>query len=265
MWTADSVAYRLETGYTKAYQGETLIWLKNLPVPQNDEIIYVSSDGQSITPFANPAGLTIVSNINYGAYYVLKYDGTITELPTDMYYAKTTLAKIYLPSSIQNVGAGLFRECSSLTSCHFYSNNVLCPSCPDMPSFFENCTSLTSISNCTYGDNKSILRGGGMYKGCTGITSLIGNALKYEFCNAGLKTITIDFPDSGGITIPEWAFAYCPLESIYIRVGRPDLSYVDSYAFYGIKPNGTITGPALSRPLLTDSRQYRPGYYGWHD
>ena len=172
--------------------------------PANNEIWYTNgSTTEATTP--GVFGENIVSNTYDAAKecWVIKFDGEVTTIGDDAFYACTSLTSVTIPDSVTTIGGGAFAECSSLTS-------VTIPdSVTTIGDYaFRGCTSLTSV---TIGDSVTAI-GEGAFESCSSLTSVtipdsvttIGEGAFY-YCQR-LTSVTI--PDS--VTeIGDWAFPVC--------------------------------------------------------
>ena len=200
--------------YTKENSG--LLISRSMP---NDEIWYISSNGNVVTPNSTSGfGANIVSNTYTNGKGVIKFDGPVTSIADNVFNSCENLVTVTIPDSVTSIEDGVFNGCSSLTSVTI----------PD---------GVTSI-------------GAGTFKGCSSLTSVtipdgVTSIGDYAFYNCtGLITVTI--PDSV-TTIGDYAFSRC---TNLVSVTIPDsVTTIGDYAFYNvlnINYNGTATGSPWS-------------------
>ena len=162
--------------YTKENSG--LLISRSMP---NDEIWYISSNGNVVTPNSSDGfGANIVSNTYINGKGVIKFDGSVTSIVNNAFSNCTNLVTVTIPDSVTSIEDGVFNGCSSLTSVTI----------PD---------GVTSI-------------GAGTFKGCSSLTSVtipdgVTSIGDYAFFQCiGITSVTI--PDSV-TSIGERAFRYC--------------------------------------------------------
>lgn len=136
-------------------------------------IYYTSSDGNIINP-TNPNGFgaNIISNTYENGQGIITFDGPVTSIGQEAFYACTSLTSISIPNSVTTIGYLAFTGCSSLTS-------ISIPK------------SVTEIGKNQYG---------GTYRGpvftyCPALTSIVveeGNPIydSRDNCNAIIETAT---------------------------------------------------------------------------
>lgn len=171
-----------------------------IPKPANDEIYYVSYDGNIITPTnSSNFGATLVSNTVHssGNYCVLKFDGDVTSTGHQSFENKLELKEIYLPDSVTLISmssfanTGLqkcvmqdtvttiasysFKGCFALVSPFRISEGCTMIGATDWYSVgecFENCTALISITI----PSTAAFIGRGAFRGCTNLRDVVVRA-----------------------------------------------------------------------------------------
>ena len=99
-----------EDGTTKM---ETLTFKYDY-VQGNNYLIYFSTDGKVITPYATDVfGAKILSN-KYDGYGLITFDAEVTSIGTKAFYQKSTLKEIRLPDSVTSIGNSAFYSCTGL-------------------------------------------------------------------------------------------------------------------------------------------------------
>ena len=140
------------TGSVDAYQE------KYAPYPENNEIWYTTSDGQTITP----SGLSPISNTYSGGKGVMTFSSPVTSIPANCFKSLTALTSVVCPSSVTSLGKTIINgsyvsafTCEYATSLDFdhclgfapkllsYKNNVVKTTTGYGP--FEGNTSMTDI------------------------------------------------------------------------------------------------------------------------
>lgn len=172
-----------------------------IPKPANDEIYYVSYDGNIITPtktsgFGNvyPVSNTVHSS---GNYCVLKFSGVVTNTGLESFEDKLELKEIYLPDSVTVISPSSFAN-TGLQKCamqdtvtdiasHAFTNCFALVSpfrisegCTEIGGgywavfgeCFENCTALVSI---TIPSSVSEI-GRAVFRGCTNLRDVVVQA-----------------------------------------------------------------------------------------
>lgn len=192
MWTAEKIYYRNSDNFTRAYQGNELVWEKP------SIIYYTSTDGQSIwINYGYDYGANVVSNTYSGGVGKIVFDGPPTKIPASFMLNSTTLSTITLLDSITEIGGDAFKGCTSLSSV------TLSQSLNTIKSYaFQNCSSLTSITL----PNSLTELGGGVFKnsGLTSVnipaslTNMNWSPQPFDGCN-NLTRITVD-PNNANYT-----------------------------------------------------------------
>ena len=198
-------------------------------IPANNEIYYVTTDGNTLEPNAeSDFGAKLVSNTydyNNG-FFVLKFDNDISQIGDYAFYKYTSLRNVAIPECVTSIGEQVFHGCTSLTSI------TIPDSVTSIGAYaFYRCISLgsitipdrvTSIGNnafeyCSSLGNITIPNGVKRigfhaFRGCTLLTSVtIGNSvtsigvLAFGACTS-LTSVTI--PDSV-TSIGDSAFYHC--------------------------------------------------------
>lgn len=234
--------YDIDTPYVVLIEEDgSVIYSVENTIP-NNQIRYKSTDGNSIgykatydavmasslkSYYSGPAVLSETYDSESG-YYVITFDQDITELNSELAvgasksffcvnetYGLTcgqTLQIIVLPSSVTNLGYGVFYGCSNLSSISLSSNTE---SIGDFA--FQNCSSLASVT----------------------IPNSVTSIGRYAFDNCPLTTINI--PNSV-ISISERAFYRC---SNLISVTIPNsVTNIGDYTFYNCISLTSVTIPS---------------------
>ena len=202
MWKADKLGYRGNTNYNKAYQGNELVWEKQVG-PQNVEIWYTSTDGKIVTPYRTSSLPTIVSNTYVDGKGVIKFARNVTGIGERAFYKCSSLTSVTIPNSVTSIGDWAFYECSGLTSIGIHNSVTSIGS-----KAFSYCSGLTSVTipnsitrimDWTFGH-------------CTSLTSVtIPNSvtsiegIAFFYCNS---LPSIEIPNSV-TNIGDWAFFEC--------------------------------------------------------
>ena len=83
----------------------------------NCQILYTSTDGQVVTPYATDAfGANIVSNTYENGQGVIKFDGEVTKIGYMAFCECSTLASIVIPQSVTSIGRYSFHCNTALTT-----------------------------------------------------------------------------------------------------------------------------------------------------
>ena len=99
-----------EDGTTKM---ETLTFKYDY-VQGNNYLIYFSTDGKVVVPYATDVfGAKILSN-KYDGYGLITFDTDVTSIGNKAFYKKTTLQEVRLPDTITSIGNSAFYGCTSL-------------------------------------------------------------------------------------------------------------------------------------------------------
>lgn len=92
--------------------------LPSAPVPPDDEIWYITSDGTVVPPTASDAfGVNIVSNTYKNGKGIIKFDGPVTVVGEKAFYyseKKAVFTHVYLPESVTEIGPMAFNGCEAL-------------------------------------------------------------------------------------------------------------------------------------------------------
>lgn len=161
MWTADTIGFRGNTEYIKAYEGNELVWEKQVG-PPNNEIWYTSTDNRIVNPYQGTQLPTLVSNTYRDGKGVMTFASdvvivngfyTVTKLKTitlpnsvitlwgQAFKMAYGLVTAYLPNSLTRVGGTSFQYCRRL-----YNIDI-----PNSVNFlgmeaFDGCTSLKYVN-----------------------------------------------------------------------------------------------------------------------
>lgn len=151
--------------------------------PANNQIFYTSSDGNIVAP--NIAG--IESNTYENGQGIITFNSEITSIKEYAFDKCSTLTSIILPSGVQSIGVGAFRDCENLTGITIPStvseiNQWAFIRCKKLTSIvipngvtsigiqtFEQCCSLTSVSI----PNSVKTIESRAFWGCTSLTNII--------------------------------------------------------------------------------------------
>ena len=83
----------------------------------NNEVWYISGDGQIIKPYRTGVfGANIVSNTYANGKGVIVFDSAIIGVGSYAFYNRTQLINIVLPNGITSIGDSAFYACDNLTS-----------------------------------------------------------------------------------------------------------------------------------------------------
>lgn len=85
------------------------------PYDQPDEIWYTSTDANIVSPYNSEAfDVAIISNTYENGKGVIKFDGNLTEIKADAFYAKNNLSSVMIPSKVTTIGDDAFGACTKL-------------------------------------------------------------------------------------------------------------------------------------------------------
>ena len=140
----------------------------NCVVPNDNEILYITTDGKKLNiSDINMGSTTVIDHIYEDGIGRITCSSVITQI--DGFDGCTTLEQIAIPDSVTTIGMMAFYYCTSLTSVTI-PNNVT--TIGEMA--FSGCDSLTSI---TIPDSVTTI-GGAAFYGCTSLESVtIGNGV----------------------------------------------------------------------------------------
>lgn len=234
--------------------------------PSNNEIWYVTSDGNLLTLATDPAFNASISSHTYAdGKGIIVFDANVTSIEDYAFNKCTTLTSITFPDSLLSIGLSAFSGCKALKHTLFSDNSKLQNIGTNA---FGSCVLLDSVSL-----PKSVVTiGNSAYSGCTGLTTMAfaDNAQletigQYSFggCN---QLASIDVPESV-TTIKTTAFSGCSLlEAVYFHSTDPSGYAAD--AFKNNHANLMLHVPATAYetylaqfPALTitvDMNEYRP-------
>ncbi|MBQ2417498.1 MAG: leucine-rich repeat domain-containing protein, partial [Alistipes sp.] len=83
--------------------------------PANCQILYTSTDGNVVTPYATDVfGANIVSNTYENGQGVITFDGEVTTIGPNAFWTRVNLASITLPQSVTSIGYYAFQGCTNL-------------------------------------------------------------------------------------------------------------------------------------------------------
>ena len=193
----------------------------------NNEILYVSTDGEKITPASATFGnVYILQNTYQNGIGKITYSGNITKFGDNVFKDCTTLKQIIIPSSVKEIGATAFYGCTDLIS-------VTIPDSVTSigESAFCNCSSLSCISI----PDKITVIGGGAFSGCDSLTRVDISDLS-AWCN-------IDFKNSNSNPLCQGGKLFInSVEATNITI--PDnITSIRNYAFCGCGSITSITIP----------------------
>lgn len=165
----------------------------------NNEIWYISSNGNIIEPDTYNFSGTIVSNTYGNGRGIIIFEDDLTEIWDEAFYYNHRLVEITLPSSVQRIGNNAFDRCANLLriiipnnvtsigqEAFLYAEKLIECDLPDNITIieyavFQYCDSLTAISipsNVTTIEARA-------FNGCEGLLSItIPNSVTYIGDNA---------------------------------------------------------------------------------
>ena len=176
MWIANKVAYRGAENFTRAYQGDTLIWDKSAPI-EADYILYTSTTGEVVEPYLldtsakEQFGANIISNTYSNGQGRITFDGPVVRIGADggigvqygVFWHRDALESVIIPDNVKSIGAFAFNAASNLktvvlpesieriyraafASCYRMNQINLPKSITALEqSAFSNCNALTSV------------------------------------------------------------------------------------------------------------------------
>ena len=213
--------------------------LNTLPTPENNQIVYRSSDHQKITPFS-ASGFGVTYNDDQSTYDteadygVITFDGNVATIGTDAFRDCTTLTAIVWPNTVTSIGYRAFKSCASIAE-------ITIPNTVTSIGLgaFAGCTNLSTI-NLQEGIT-SIEREA--FVGCAGMEELtipstvtsIGYCAFSGWQNLTKLTVKAD-------SIGNNAFQNCTnLSSIDLQEG---VTSIGGSAFYGCAGMAELTIPS---------------------
>ena len=193
---------------------ETFTIEQNVASYATNELLYTSTDGQPIYIDTSSIGVDMTENIYKDGVGIMRFNGTITTIPDELFLRCKSLESIILPNSVTSIGESAFGSCSSLTSVtigngvtsiggHAFHRckSLTSVTIPDSVTSIEtaafgDCTSLTSV---TIPDSVTSI-GGSAFQDCT--------SLKEVYC----KPTT---PPTGGY----YMFSYYDGNGSFLPIG----------------------------------------------
>ena len=180
----------------------------------SNKLIYTSTDGQPIYVDVSAIGVDMTANKYENGVGVMRFNGTITTIPNQLFYNCKNLKSIILPDSVTTIGDNAFAGCDSLTSVSIgkgvtsfgsgvfagctgeliINSNIPSVLSPEDSPFYNS-----QFTKVTIGNSVTTI-GNYAFLGCTSLTSVtIGNSVTtigvcaFEQCTS-LTSVTI--PDS---------------------------------------------------------------------
>lgn len=253
---ADSVYFQIATNTTEEARTATILFVNEeeeisdslkveqnpMSVALNNEILYKSSDGNIIIPYANNfSEASITSNTMTNGVGSIRFDKGLRQVGNQAFYNRTTLVSVILPEGVEEVGESVFDNCLRLENVYLPQTVKKIGEYP-----FKNCRKLKGLS---LPKDITTIPSGLLY-GCTSVDSLImpesvteiGKQVFYECSN--IKTIVL--PKSYAGRIEGEMFAKCTkLEAIDLPEG---ITYIAPSAFSECsKLKSIILPPGLSK------------------
>lgn len=282
MWDADTVAYREDKTFYRAYQGDELIWEKGCILyytSSNGNIVNVSDASAFLDVDGNV--VPILSNTYNGEQGIIIFNSQIKTIGTGAFKSAHTLTSVVIPDTVLELGEQSFFQCTGLTSVNL--NNVTTAG----KDAFRDCFHLTDIqlNNCnhfgntvfagcmslqhiTLPDNVSSISYGLFYQ-CYSLEDIVIpdsvqtiDVSAFRFCS-GLTSVSIG---SGVKSIGNLAFGDCTkLKNIYVpNSNPPEITYT---TFKNIATGGTLTITSESADYWNYYEYwfgYEPNYLGYY-
>lgn len=154
---------------------------------QSNEILYTSTDGNTITPkVAAGFGATIIGNTYQDNVGCISFDGAVTALPASAFESCVTLRSIKLPDGVVSIGDKAFMNCQKLTEVTLPNNLTEIGN-----SAFTGCVMLEKISL----GNSLMSIGNYAFAACNSLTSLdLPESLTHIGEDAFGSNIAVDYP-----------------------------------------------------------------------
>ena len=216
-------------------------------VSANCKILYTSTDGNVVTPYATDAfGANIVSNTYENGQGVITFDGEVTTIGANAFWTRVTLASITLPQSVNSIGYYAFQGCNSLRSITIPDSVTAIDTNP-----FLDCKALEEFNGkFASEDKRSLVVGGSLVSFAIGsgvteynIPSDVNIVSSSSF--AGCTTLTAVTIPSSTTVIRAAAFSNCSnLASVYCRPTTTPTGA--ERMFYGNATDRKIYVPAAS-------------------
>ena len=151
---------------------QTIIVKQAANICPEDEIWYISSNGEIVVPYkADAFGASIVSNTYVNGKGIIKFNQAVTSIGEEAFSYCSSLTSINIPNSVTSIGHRAFIGCSSITS-------ITLPNGITSIEYdaFCGCSSLTSINI----PNSVTSIGVYAFEGCSSLTSItIPNSVTY--------------------------------------------------------------------------------------
>lgn len=202
-----------------------------IPVPPNDELWYISSTNNVVSPYSSSfGGRSITSNTYSGNKGIIKFDGDLSQIGDYVFYNCSDLTVVYFPNSVTTIGEHTFDGCHMS---NLYLNQITTVGYESFD--FNDQTSLnipatlTSIDRnpfrsehgnlvITVDSNNTVYTDGGG-------NNCIYQPSNHKLVSGGVNTVI----PSDCTTLGGWAFSECyDLTSIEIPA---TVTYLDMYAF----------------------------------
>lgn len=200
-----------------------------LGTPPDNEIWYISTDGNIVEPASGDWGANLTGN-TYTTYGVLHFDGAARYIPANAFTNAERLWRIYVPSSLSMVGGSAFYRCANLTVFNSPSNGNLWHLGVNA---FSNCRNLSVVSLPDLGPS--------VIEGCAFESTAISSFVFKESCWFIGYSAFHNCQNLSSVTFYNDYSAGYPM---YPNACTDHYFYCADDAFYDVPSGGTIHTPS---------------------